>query len=241
MSKHKRIIVVLPAYNAEKTLKRTVEEIPQNAYDEIILVDDASSDYTINVAKRMKLNVIKHEKNKGYGGNQKTCYDNALRLGADIVVMLHPDYQYDPKILPSLTAPLIYDYADIVLASRMLGDPHKGGALQGGMPVYKYISNRFLTTFQNIIFRMHLSEYHTGYRAYSRKFLQTINYKSFSDDFIFDNELLIAGIRNRMRFMEVPVKTRYFKEASSINLLSSIKYGIAVINKTLNYKPKRKL
>jgi glycosyltransferase involved in cell wall biosynthesis len=239
-SRKKKIIVVLPAYNAAKTLEKTYKAIPPGSYDEVIVVDDASNDSTAKVAKRLGLSLIVHPKNKGYGGNQKTCYNEALKRGADIIVMLHPDYQYDPSILPSMTAPLIYDYADVVLGSRILGDPHAGGSLQGGMPLYKFIANKFLTTFQNKLLHMHLSEYHTGYRAYSRKTLESIDYMSFSDDFIFDNEILIAFIKKKLRFFEVPVKTRYFKEASSINLRRSITYGSAIVKNTLKAKLKSK-
>jgi glycosyltransferase involved in cell wall biosynthesis len=228
----KKIIVVLPAYNAERTLKQTIEDIPKNTYDEIILVDDASHDRTAQVAKKLGLITIVHAKNQGYGANQKTCYREALKRGADIIVMLHPDYQYDPKILPSLTAPLLYDFADVVLASRILGDPHKGGALRGGMPFYKYAANRFLTKFQNSILKISLSEYHTGYRAYSKKALEAVNFLKFSDDFIFDNQILVALIKKGLRFKEVPVATKYFPEASSINFKRSLKYGWGVILNT---------
>jgi glycosyltransferase involved in cell wall biosynthesis len=233
LKKKKKIIVVLPAYNAAKTLEKTVKSIPEGSYDEVILVDDASKDNTAKIAKRLNLHTIIHPKNKGYGANQKTCYSAALKRGADIVVMLHPDYQYDPTILPSMTVPLIYDYADIVLGSRILGDPHAGGSLQGGMPLYKFVANKFLTGLQNKLLHMHLSEYHTGYRAYSRKTLEAIDFMKFSDDFIFDNEVLMACIKKKMRFFEVPVKTKYFKEASSINLKRSITYGTDVVKNTL--------
>jgi glycosyltransferase involved in cell wall biosynthesis len=241
MSLHKKkIIVVLPAYNAAKTIEKTVKDIPPGSYDEVILVDDASKDDTAQIAKKLNLQTIIHTKNKGYGANQKTCYNAALKRGADIIVMLHADYQYDPSILPSMTAPLIYDYADIVLGSRILGDPHTGGSLEGGMPFYKFIANKFLTTFQNKLLNMHLSEYHTGYRAYSRKTLETIDFMNFSDDFIFDNEVLIACIQKKLRFFEVPVKTRYFKEASSINFKRSVSYGSAIVKNTLKAKFKSK-
>jgi hypothetical protein len=184
----------------------------------------------------MGLYTIIHKKNTGYGGNQKTCYLEALKRKADIIVMLHPDYQYDPTRVPSMVAPLLYDYADIVLGSRILGDAHQGGALNGGMPIYKYIANRFLTIFQNKMLGMYLSEYHTGYRAYSRKMLESIDFINFSDDFIFDNQLLIASIQKGLRFAEVPVKTKYFKEASSINVKRSIRYGTDVILYTLRAK-----
>jgi glycosyltransferase involved in cell wall biosynthesis len=238
-ARKKKIIVVLPAYNAAKTLEKTYKGIPVGSYDEVIVVDDSSNDATATVAKRLGLPLIIHPQNKGYGGNQKTCYTEALKRGADIIVMLHPDYQYDPTILPSMTAPLLYDYADIVLGSRILGDPHAGGSIEGGMPIYKFIANKLLTTLQNKLLHMHLSEYHTGYRAYSRKSLQAIDFMSFSDDFIFDNQILIAYIKKGMRFFEVPVKTRYFKEASSINFKSSVQYGTAVIGNTLQARFKK--
>lgn len=231
--KEKKVVIVLPAYNAAKTLQQTVQDIPKGSYHEIVLVDDASNDDTTQIAKKLGLKVFIHEKNRGYGANQKTCYTQALKMGADIVVMLHPDYQYDPKILPSLTTPILYDYADVVLGSRILGDPHKGNALKGGMPFYKYVSNRMLTYFQNKLLGMYLSEYHTGYRAYSKKVLKEITYENFSDDYIFDNQILIACIQRKFRFMEVPVKTKYFKEASSINFKRSMQYGFGVIQNTL--------
>jgi len=236
----KKIVVVLPAYNAEKTLEQTVRDIPEGSYDEIILVDDASRDHTAEEAKRLGIHTIVHTENKGYGANQKTCYTEALKLGADIIVMLHPDYQYDPKILPSLTAPILYHYADVVLASRILGDPHKGGPLRGGMPLYKYLANRFLTRFQNFFLGMHLSEYHTGYRAYSREALEKVDFMHFSDDFIFDNEILIAFIQAGLTFKEVPVSTKYFKEASSINFKRSMKYGMEIISHTWKIRRQNK-
>lgn len=228
----KKVVVVLPAYNAENTLQQTVMDIPKDSYDEIILVDDASSDYTVKVAKDLGINTIVHIENKGYGANQKTCYREALKRDADIIVMLHPDYQYDPKILPSLTTPILYDYADVVLASRILGDPHKGGPIRGGMPIYKFLANRFLTKFQNFMLKMHLSEYHTGYRAYSCQALKSVAYEEFSDDFIFDNEILIACIQRGLRIKEIPVGTKYFKEASSINFKRSFTYGLQIIKNT---------
>lgn len=229
----KKIIVIMPAYNAEKTLRQTFRAIPKGSFDSILLVDDGSSDHTSVLAKSLGIETIIHATNKGYGANQKTCYQAALKRRADIIVMLHPDYQYDPAILPSLTVPIAYGYADIVLGSRILGDPHIGGALQGGMPMVKYMANRLLTAFQNYLLHMHLSEYHTGYRAYSRQTLKSIPFMSFSNDFIFDNEILVAAIKQHRRFKEVPVSTKYFKDASSINLRRSIKYGTLVILNTL--------
>ena len=236
MKSGKKIIVVLPSFNASKTLTKTYKEIPKNSYDEIILVDDGSTDDTVKIAKKLGIRYFIHEKNKGYGANQKTCYKEALKRGADIIVMLHPDYQYDPEILPSLTVPIEYGYADVVLASRILGNPHFGGALEGGMPFYKFVANKFLTFFQNKMLGMHFSEYHTGYRAYSRKILKKVNFNKFSDDYLFDNQMLIECINKNAKFMEVPVRTSYFKEASSINLIRSLRYGFGVIRLTLSQK-----
>jgi glycosyltransferase involved in cell wall biosynthesis len=234
MSLHKKkIIVVLPAYNAAKTLVKTYKAIPPGSYNEIFMVDDASHDTTVAVAKKLHIQTIIHPKNKGYGANQKTCYTEALKRGADIIVMLHPDYQYDPAILPSMTAPLIHNTADIVLGSRMLPASRMVDSLRAGMPLYKFIANRLLTTFQNKMLHANLSEYHTGYRAYSRKSLESIDFMRFSDDYIFDNQLLIAYIKNQMRFSEVPVKTRYFKDASSISFKRSIIYGSAIVINTV--------
>ncbi len=236
MKKRKKIIVVLPSYNASKTLRKTYKKIPKGSYDEIILVDDGSTDGTIKIAEKLGIKYFVHQENKGYGANQKTCYMEALKRGADIVVMLHPDYQYDPAILPSLTVPIEYGYADVVLASRILGNPHYGGALEGGMPFYKFVANKCLTFFQNKMLNMHFSEYHTGYRAYNRKMLKKVNFNKFSDDYLFDNQMLIECINKKAKFMEVPVKTAYFKEASSINLARSLRYGLGVIALTISQK-----
>jgi glycosyltransferase involved in cell wall biosynthesis len=229
----KKIVVVLPAYNASKTLKKTYENIPKGSYKEIILVDDGSTDRTVKIAKELGIRYFVHEKNMGYGANQKTCFRQALKKGAEIIVMLHPDYQYDPTILPSLTIPIEFGYADVVLASRILGDPERGGALQGGMPLYKFLANKLLTFFQNKLLGMHFSEYHTGYRAYSKEILRKINFNNFSNDYLFDNQILIECIKKKAKFREVPVKTAYFKEASSINFLRSLRYGVGVIGLTL--------
>ncbi len=239
MKKRKKIIVVLPSYNSAKTLEKTVKDIPKGAFDEILMVDDGSTDNSIRVAQKLGIKYFVHEKNKGYGANQKTCYKQALKRNAEIIVMLHPDYQYDPKILPSLTAPIEYGYADVTLGSRMLGNPHFGGALQGGMPLYKFLSNKILTFFQNKLLGMHFSEYHTGYRAYNAKMLKKINFSKFSDDYIFDNQILLEFIKRKAKFIEVPVKTVYFKEASSINVFKSILYGLGVIKLTFKLKSRK--
>ena len=222
----KKIVVVLPAYKAALTLERTYAEIPFDIVDDVVLVDDCSSDKTVEVAKEIGIkHVIRHEKNRGYGGNQKTCYDKALALGADIVVMLHPDYQYTPMLIPSMAHIIGNDLYQVVLGSRILGK----GALKGGMPVYKYIFNRFLTFSENILLGQKLSEYHTGYRAFSRTILEEINYHANSEDFVFDNQMLSQIIYAGYEIAEVTCPTKYFKEASSINFRRSAKYGLGVL------------
>ena len=226
MKKGKKIVVVLPAYNAALTLKKTYDEIPFDVVDDVVLVDDFSTDNTVEVAKQIGIkHVILHEKNKGYGGNQKTCYDKALALGADIVIMLHPDYQYTPKLIPSMANIIVNELYEVVLGSRILGK----GALQGGMPFYKYIFNRFLTLSENLLLNQKLSEYHTGYRAFSRKILEKINYHANSDDFVFDNQMLSQIVYAGFEIAEVTCPTKYFKEASSINFKRSMKYGMGVM------------
>jgi len=225
MINEQKIIVVLPAYNAEKTLERTYNEIPKEIIDEIILVDDHSSDKTIEVAKLLGITIIQHRKNLGYGGNQKTCYTEALKRGADIVVMLHPDYQYPPKLVPAMAVMISSGMFDVVLGSRILG----GYALRGGMPLYKYIFNRFLTLYQNILTGQKLSEYHTGIRAFSRKVLEKLPLLENSDDFVFDNQILAQTIFFKFRIGEVTAKCKYNKECSSINLQRSIIYGLSII------------
>ena len=226
MKKGKKIVVVLPAYNAALTLKKTYDEIPFDIVDDVVLVDDFSTDNTVEVAKQIGIkHVIRHEKNKGYGGNQKTCYDKALALGADIVIMLHPDYQYTPKLIPSMANIIVNELYEVVLGSRILGK----GALQGGMPFYKYIFNRFLTLTENLLLNQKLSEYHTGYRAFSRKILEKINYHVNSDDFVFDNQMLSQIVYAGFEIAEVTCPTKYFKEASSINFKRSMKYGMGVM------------
>ncbi|MCX7605706.1 MAG: glycosyltransferase family 2 protein [Bacteroidia bacterium] len=232
MIQGKKVVVVLPAYNATQTLERTVAEIDRTIVDEIVLVDDASRDHTAALARRLGIpHVIVHEKNRGYGGNQKTCYQYALELGADIIVMLHPDYQYTPKLLPAMAHLVASGLYPVVLGSRILG----GGALKGGMPLYKYIANRFLTALQNILLRAKLSEYHTGYRAYSREVLETLSWQKNSDDFIFDNEFLSQVIYAGYPIGEITCPTHYFPEASSINFTRSVKYGLGILRVTFQH------
>jgi len=222
----KRIMVVMPAYRAGKTLESTWQDLPHDIVDKVLLVDDASHDATVEVAKTLGIDVIAHETNRGYGANQKTCYLAALEDGADIIVMLHPDYQYDPRLVIAMAAMIESDVYDVVIGSRILG----GTALRGGMPLWKYVANRLLTAFQNLMLGAKLSEYHTGYRAYSRKVLETLNWQTNSDDFIFDNEFLVQGIVANLRTGEISVPTRYFEEASSINFSRSVKYGLGVVS-----------
>lgn len=226
MIKGKKIIVVLPAYNAERTLEKTYREIPFDIVDDVVLVDDKSSDLTIKVGKELGIkHIITHDENKGYGGNQKSCYNKALELGADIVVMLHPDYQYTPKLIHSMAYLIANDVYPVVLGSRILGK----GALKGGMPFYKYIANRLLTFIQNILVNQKLSEYHTGYRAFSKEVLETIDFNINSDDFVFDNQMLSQIIYHNFEIAEITCPTKYFEEASSINIKRSSVYGIGVI------------
>lgn len=221
----KNIFIVLPAYNAAKTLLRTLDEIPVAFRQNIILVDDASKDNTVEVARQAGLKVIVHERNQGYGGNQKTCYTESLRCGADLVVMLHPDHQYDAKVIPHLIQPILEGEADAVFGSRMLG----GHTLEGGMPGWKYVANVLLTAFANIVFQRYLTEIHSGFRAYSRKYLETVRFIENSNDFIFDTEIIAQGMMCKLNFQEVPITTRYFPEASSINLRRSIIYGVGIL------------
>jgi len=227
----KKIIVVFPAYNAEKTIERTYQEIPRDIVDEVILVDDHSKDNTITAAKRLGITTVVHDKNLGYGGNQKTCYREALKRGADIVVMLHPDYQYSPKLVTAMAALISSGMFDVVLGSRILG----GYALKGGMPMYKYISNRFLTAFENILTKQKLSEYHTGYRAYAREVLLSLPILENSDDFIFDNQILTQVFYFGYRIGEVTSPCSYNEDCSSINLKRSIIYGLGVLGNSLKY------
>lgn len=228
----KKIIVVLPAYNASQTLLATYNEIPFDIVDEVILVDDNSSDNTVEVAKQLGIrNIIIHKNNLGYGGNQKSCYNMALELNGDIIIMLHPDYQYTPRLIHSMSYLIANDIYPVVIGSRILGK----GALKGGMPKYKYVANRFLTLFQNVLMNQKLSEYHTGYRAYSRKVLERINFNSNSDDFIFDNQFLAQIFYNGFEIAEITCPTKYFEEASSINFSRSLKYGIGVLKTSVQY------
>jgi glycosyltransferase involved in cell wall biosynthesis len=232
MYKGKKVIVVLPAYNAAKTLEVTYREIPFDLVDEVILCDDHSRDNTAAVASALGIqHVIVHEKNKGYGGNQKSLYNKAMELNGDIVIMLHPDYQYTPKLIPSMVNIIGEGLYPVVLGSRILGM----GALRGGMPMYKYIANRFLTFSQNVLIRYKLSEYHTGYRAFSREVLQTINFNVNSDDFVFDNEMLSQIVYAGFDIGEVTCPTKYFEEASSINFRRSMKYGLGVLRVSFNH------
>jgi glycosyltransferase involved in cell wall biosynthesis len=229
----KKIIVVMPAYNAERTLEQTYNEIPMNIVDEVILTDDCSKDGTILKAKELGIKEIQsHDKNTGYGGNQKTCYNRALELGGDIVIMLHPDYQYTPKLIESMAYIIANDVYPVVLASRILGK----GALKGGMPMIKYIANRFLTLTQNILLQQKLSEYHTGYRAFSAEVLRNINYNINSDDFVFDNEMLAQIFYKGYEIGEVTCPTKYFDDASSINFRRSCIYGLGVLKVSIIYR-----
>lgn len=229
----KKIVVVLPAYNAALTLKQTFDEIPLDIVDDVVLVDDKSRDDTIRVATELGIkHIIQHQQNRGYGGNQKSCYNKALELGADIVIMLHPDYQYTPKLIPSMTYLIANDLYHVVLGSRILGK----GALRGGMPMYKYIANRLLTFFQNLLLRQKLSEYHTGYRAFSKEILERVNFEVDSDDFVFDNQMLSQIIYLGYEIAEVTCPTKYFKEASSINFRRSAVYGLGVLSVSIKHR-----
>jgi len=229
-TRKKRVVVVMPAYNAARTLERTYQDIPHSLVDRIILVDDVSKDDTVGIARQLGLDVIIHRQNLGYGGNQKTCYDAALAAGADVVIMLHPDYQYDATCIPALVEPILAGEKDLMLGSRFLGNP-----LAGGMPRWKYFSNRFLTILENLAFGLHLSEYHTGFRAYSRDLLESIPYRLNSDDFVFDQELVAQAVACRMRVGEIAVPTRYFKEASSVNFRRSVVYGLSTLRVVLRF------
>jgi len=235
MINRKKVLVVLPAYNAEKTLERTYADIPLDIVDEVLLVDDNSSDSTVSKAKNLGIKVFLHDRNYGYGRNQKTCYQEALKHEADIIVMVHPDYQYTPKLITAMVSMIAFDVYDVVLGSRIIG----GGALKGGMPVYKYIANRFLTAFENIMLGSKLSEFHTGYRAFSREVLEGLPLHNNSDNFVFDNEMLAQIIHFGYRIGEVSCPTKYFKEASSINLKASMIYGIGVLITSLKFRLQR--
>lgn len=232
MNKGNKIVVVLPAYNAALTLEQTYQEIPLDLVDEVVLVDDASTDNTIEVATKIGIrHIIKHERNKGYGGNQKTCYAKALSLEADIIIMLHPDYQYTPKLIPAMVSIIASGLYPVILGSRILGN----GALHGGMPRYKYFFNRILTLVQNILMQQKLSEYHTGYRAFSREVLEAIDFETNSDDFVFDNQMLAQIFYAGYEIAEITCPTKYFPEASSINFSRSMKYGWGVLLVSVQY------
>jgi glycosyltransferase involved in cell wall biosynthesis len=233
---NKRIVVVMPAYNAAKTLERTYREIPLDLVDEVVVTDDASHDETVREARRLGLRTLVHEQNRGYGGNQKTCYTEALRLGADVVVMLHPDYQYTPRLLPSMIGLLTDGPFDVVLGSRVLG----GRALAGGMPLYKYVANRALTAIQNLLCGAKLSEYHTGYRAFTREVLEALPLLENSDDFVFDNQMLAQILLAGFEIGEVSCPAAYFEEASSINFQRSVRYGLGVLATSLQAFAHRK-
>jgi len=228
----KKIVVVMPAYNAEKTLMSTYNEIPFDIVDDVVLVDDASRDRTSELSMRMGIKTIVHEKNLGYGGNQKSCYRAALNLGADIVIMVHPDYQYTPRLIPAMASMIAYGEFDAVLASRILGT----GAREGGMPLYKYVANRFLTLFENLLLGHKLSEYHTGYRAFSREILEGLPLDRNSNDFVFDNQMLAQIIWFGYRIGEVTCPTKYFEDASSINFRRSCIYGLGVVKTALQFR-----
>lgn len=232
MLNNKKIVVVLPAYNASQTLEQTYKEIPFDIVDEVVLVDDASRDNTSDIARQIGIkHVVRHEKNKGYGGNQKTCYAKALELGGDIIIMLHPDYQYTPHLIHAMASIIANGVYPVVFGSRILGM----GALKGGMPLYKYIFNRFLTLSQNILMRQKMSEYHTGYRAFRRDVIESINLQNNSDDFVFDNEMVAQIFYKGFEIAEVTCPTKYFDEASSINFSRSLKYGLGVLGVSLKY------
>ena len=228
----KNIVVVLPAYQAEKTVELTFRDIPCDVVDHVLIVDDASTDRTVEIARGLGIHTIVHQRNRGYGGNQKTCYTAALRAGADVVVMLHPDYQYDPRLITAMAGMIACGVYDCVLGSRILGST----ALRGGMPVYKYFANRLLTTAQNIIIGSKLSEFHTGYRAFSRQVLETLPLNANSDDFVFDNQMLAQIIANDFQIGELSCPTRYFDEASSISFRRSVVYGLGVLRTSISYR-----
>jgi glycosyltransferase involved in cell wall biosynthesis len=231
MLHQKKIVVVMPAYNASKTLEITYNEIPKDIVDEVILVDDASRDDTAVKARELGIHTIIHPENRGYGGNQKTCYSAALSKGADVVIMLHPDYQYSPRLITAMASMVVSGHYDVVLGSRILG----GASLKGGMPLYKYVANRFLTFVENMILGVKLSEYHTGFRAFSRTVLETLPLDKNSDDFVFDNEILAQAVYRGFRIGEISCPTKYFEDASSINFRRSVKYGFGVLATSIKF------
>jgi len=225
LKKSKKVIVVLPAYNAEQTLEQTLKDIPREWVDEILLVDDASQDGTWRLAQQLGVATVRHPENRGYGGNQKTCYVEALKRGADIVVMVHPDYQYDPTLIPKLLEPLLCNESDAVFGSRMLG----GKFIEGGMPLWKFYGNVMLTALENMVMHIFLSEYHSGFRAYSKRYLQSVNLDANSDDFVFDTEIIVQGIAQGLCIREVPISTRYFESASQISFWRSVRYAVSIV------------
>jgi glycosyltransferase involved in cell wall biosynthesis len=227
----KKLVVIMPAYNAEKTLRKTYEELPHEYMDEVILVDDYSKDDTVKVAQELGIKTIVHRENKGYGGNQKTCYREAIRHAADIVVMMHPDYQYSPRLVTAMASMITSGHYDVVLGSRILG----GSALKGGMPLYKYVANRFLTFIENLALGVKLSEYHTGLRAFSREVLETLPLGENSDDFVFDSEILAQVVYFGFRIGELSCPAKYFQDASSINFMRSVEYGFGVLATTMKF------
>ncbi|HEY0590807.1 MAG TPA: glycosyltransferase family 2 protein [Thermoanaerobaculia bacterium] len=236
-SRDKKVVVVLPAYNAEKTLQATLDDIPKEWVDEILLVDDCSRDGTVALARKLGLRVVVHPENRGYGGNQKTCYRTAMdELGGDIMVMVHPDHQYDPTVVPHLVQPLLEGACDAVFGSRMLG----GRPIEGGMPKWKYFANLFLTMIENATFYVFLSEYHSGFRAYSRRYLESVDFEANSDNFVFDTEIIAQGVAKGMRIREVPIQTRYFPEASQIGFWRSVRYGLEILRTMVLFKLHRK-
>ena len=227
-----RVAVVMPAYNAEKTLEKTYADIPKEVVDDVILVDDASRDRTVEIARRLGIHVVVHPDNRGYGANQKTCYRTALERGADVVVMVHPDHQYDPRVIPDLLQTLERFACDAVFGSRMLG----GRPIQGGMPKWKYLGNILLTAIENATFLIYLTEYHSGFRAYTRRYLEAVNFEANSDGFVFDTEIIAQGMAKRLTIREIPIETRYFDEASQISFGPSVRYGLAILKTMGLYK-----
>ena len=230
--KKPKVIAIMPAYNAAKTLEKTVKDIPKGVIDEIILVDDDSKDNTFQLAKKLGITAVKHPQNRGYGGNQKTCYTMALSKGADVVVMIHPDYQYDSSLAGEMVKPILEGRVDVMMGSRIRS---RTEVLAGGMPKYKYYANRFLTLTENLILGQNLSEYHTGYRAFSAKVLRSLPFHKYSDDFVFDSQILFGAIAKGARFGEIAVPVRYFKEASSINFIRSMQYGLGILRDLVLY------
>jgi glycosyltransferase involved in cell wall biosynthesis len=231
----KKVVVVLPAYNAARTLARTVAEIPRDIVDDVILTDDASRDETAELAEKLGLHTLRHDRNKGYGGNQKTCYREALKAGADVVVMLHPDYQYDSRCIPEMITPILAGRADFVMGSRIIGE----GALKGGMPLWKYVANRFLTSAENLVLNQRFSDLHTGFRAYSRRFLMSVPFMLNDDDFHFDTQVIAQGNIKGFPSTEIPIPTRYFSEASSVGFRTSVRYGLQTLRVMLQLSLQR--